>query len=102
MIKKPDWKSKEMEDLARAFSLLADDKEVLAFLRDLCTITELKEMAGRFAAVQLLEKGGSIRNVSKETGLSTTTVSRVSQWKNHVGEGGYNLVLSRITEKDSH
>jgi TrpR-related protein YerC/YecD len=91
-----DWKTADMKDLAKAFMVLKNEEEVLAFLRDVCTITELKEMAGRFAAVKLLNTGESIRSVAEKTGLSTTTVSRVGQWKNQIGEGGYNIVLSRI------
>lgn len=97
-----NWKTADIKSLAKAFTLLKNEKEILAFLRDLCTITELKEMSGRFAAVQLLEKGNSIRTVAEKTGLSTTTVSRVAQWKNNIGEGGYNLVLSRLEGKKSH
>jgi uncharacterized protein YerC len=53
-------------------------------------------MGKRFAAVKMLQDGISIRDVAKETGLSTTTVSRVSQWKKSLGEGGYDLVLKRL------
>lgn len=94
-----NWKTAEIKDLAKAFSVLKNEDEILSFLRDVCTITELKEISGRFAAVQLLENGKSIRKVAEKTGLSTTTVSRVGQWKNQIGEGGYNLVLSRINQE---
>jgi TrpR-related protein YerC/YecD len=91
-----DWKTPEMQELFGAMLLLKTPEEMGAFLRDLCTITELTEMGKRFAAVKMLQDGISIRDVAKETGLSTTTVSRVSQWKKSLGEGGYDLVLKRL------
>ena len=93
---KREWKTPAVKRLAQALLTLQTEEEVLAFLRDVCTIAEINEMSGRFAAVELLNAGEPIRNVAEKTGLSTTTVSRVSQWKNSIGEGGYDLVLSRI------
>ncbi len=94
-----NWKSPEMKVLFKAILLLKNEDEVSSFLRDLCTISELNEMAKRFTAVQMINNGESIREISKKTGLSTTTVSRVSQWKKSIGEGGYNLVLDRLEKK---
>lgn len=93
---KPKWKTPELEEFSKIFLLLKSEKEVLAFLRDVCTITELQEMAKRWKVAKLLEEGKPIREIAEETGMSTTTVSRINQWKNTVGEGGYDLVLSRL------
>jgi uncharacterized protein YerC len=58
------------DDLVEAFTRLRDPSTVAAFLRDLCTSTEL------------------------DTGASTATVTRVAQWLHH-GEGGYQAALKR-------
>jgi uncharacterized protein YerC len=36
--------------------------------------------------------------VSKKTGASTTTVTRVAHWLRH-GEGGYRLLLDRLRRR---
>ena len=89
------WHNKPAKELFGAILKLKTEKEVAAFLRDLCTLEELGEMAKRFGAVKMLQKGKSYREIAKKTGLSTTTVTRVAHWLNY-GEGGYRLVLKRI------
>lgn len=90
------WKTPEMEMLFSAIHLLKNEAEIAMFLRDLCTISELTEMSKRFAAVKMVHKKAPIREIAQKTGLSTTTVNRVSQWKNSLGEGGYDLILQRL------
>ncbi len=65
---------------------------MLNFLRDLCTLEELKELSARWEAVQLIAKRMPYREVTKKTGLSTTTVTRIAHWLYH-GEGGYEIAL---------
>ena len=89
------WRNKQSRALFGAILKLKTEKEVAAFLRDLCTIEELEEMAKRFWAVRMLQRGRSYREIAQKTGLSTTTVTRVAHWLNH-GEGGYQLILKRI------
>lgn len=91
-----NWKTPEVKRLITALAMLDGEKEIAAFLRDICTQTELNDMAKRLTAALLLEEGKPIRQISEETGLSTTTISRVSQWKRH-GEGGYDIVLARLS-----
>jgi TrpR-related protein YerC/YecD len=93
------WKTTEMQELFRAFLFLKDENEVGMFLRDVCTINELIEIAKRFSAARMIEKGESIREIARKTAISPTTVSRVSQWKHSLGEGGYDLVLKRMSKK---
>lgn len=65
------------------------------FLRDLCTLTELKAMAERWEVVQLVAQEIPYREISQRTGASTTTVTRVAHWLHH-GEGGYRLALEKL------
>ena len=55
-------------------------EEVRAFLRDLCTPTELQAMADRWAVVEPLERGLSYRDIHKLTGVSLTTIGRVARF----------------------
>lgn len=70
-------------------------KEAEQFFRDLLTLQEINEISRRWQAVLLLDKGLSYREITKTTGHSTTTVSRIAHWLNF-GEGGYRLMLKRI------
>lgn len=97
MRKKRDhhWKDRETEDLFEAVVNLKNAKEAHMFFRDLCTPEEIDEMARRWQAVKMLDNGRPYREIAKETGLSTTTVSRVSHWL-RFGKGGYKLILRRL------
>jgi TrpR-related protein YerC/YecD len=88
------WKTPQLKRLAKAFGSLKTEAEMLNFLRDLCTLEELEEMSGRWQVVQLLAKGKAYREIAKETGVSTTTITRIAHWLNH-GEGGYKTALKQ-------
>ena len=88
------WRTRQMKELFDALASLQTPAELQAFLRDLCTISELEAMANRWAVVRLLERGLPYLEVAAKTGASTTTVTRVAQWL-HRGEGGYALALRR-------
>jgi TrpR-related protein YerC/YecD len=51
-------------------------------------------MTHRWQAAQLVDRGMPYHEVSRRTGASTTTVTRVAHWLRH-GEGGYRLMLDR-------
>ena len=93
---KEDFKphNKEEEQLAQAFTKLKDEKEVLAFLRDLLTLSEIKEFSARLEMARLLKAGHSYQEVADMLKVSTTTVTRTAHWLFH-GCGGYQKVLSR-------
>ncbi len=90
-----DWKTPQVQKLLQAILLLDSEQDLAAFMRDVCTQSELAEIGRRFAAAEMLEKSLPIRQIAEATGLSTTTVSRVSHWKKY-GEGGYDLVLKKM------
>lgn len=90
-----DWQTNDLDELLETILRLEDADEARAFFRDLCTVSELEAMAQRWSVVRLLEQGNSYQEVSRRTGASTTTVTRVAHWLRH-GEGGYRLALSRL------
>ena len=81
-------------DLAAAVASLRDADEALRFLRDLCTVNELRELAARWEVARLLDEGVSYHDISERTGASSATISRVNQWLRY-GRDGYRLVLDR-------
>lgn len=93
-----DWKTEPVLALSEAIASLGNTEEVAQLLRDLCTRREITEMASRWQIVRLLDSGLSYRDIAQQTGASTATVTRVSQWLHH-GTGGYLLALSRQKEE---
>jgi TrpR-related protein YerC/YecD len=90
-----DWRSADTEALLDAIVRLKDRDEAARFLRDLCTLNELRDMAQRWAVARLLDDGLHYAQISRETGASTATITRIASWLNH-GEGGYRAALARL------
>jgi TrpR-related protein YerC/YecD len=82
------------DELVDAVARLRDPEVVAAFLRDLCTATELDAMGQRLQVARLVDEGLSYQEISRRTGASTATVTRVAQWLHH-GQGGYRAVLKK-------
>ncbi|MBD3311343.1 MAG: helix-turn-helix domain-containing protein [Candidatus Magasanikbacteria bacterium] len=91
---KKTWKTNKIKELVKAFLSLKKEEDMLKFLRDVCSLEELDNIASRWQAAKLLEKGMSYRDVAKKTGMSTTTVTRIAYWMKN-GEGGYSKVLKK-------
>jgi TrpR-related protein YerC/YecD len=88
------WMTAATRDLADAMASLRDGDEALRFLRDLCTVNELREFAARWQVATLLDAGMSYHDISDRTGASSATISRVNQWLRY-GRDGYRLLLDR-------
>jgi len=84
-----------MNELVEAIGSMKDRVELSEFLRDLCTLSELEAMAHRWEVARLVDEGVPYVEISKRTGASTATVTRVARWVRH-GEGGYQTALNRI------
>lgn len=91
------WLTDDVRSLAEAITAVADANEALRFLRDLCTIGELKELGQRWHVARLLDEGVSYHDISERTGASSATISRVAQWLRY-GQDGYRLVIDRLAE----
>src|SRR3954468_3527660 len=85
----------DMDALFEAILALEDAGEARRFFRDLCTLGELRDMSQRWAVVRQLDAGRHYAEISRDTGASTATITRIASWLNH-GEGGYRLILDRL------
>ena len=83
--------------LFKAILSLEDPSECQNFLRDLLTEAELKEFANRWKVAQLLAKKTDYKKIEKETGMSSTTIARISKWLVS-GTGGYQLVIKKLNK----
>ncbi len=90
-----NWKNPTTEKLFEAILKLKTLDETRRFLRDLLTEEEIIEFGKRWQAAQLLYKKVPYSVVIKTTGLSSTTIARVSKWLN-CGMNGYKLMLQRL------
>src|SRR3954463_2436050 len=89
-----EWRNDAARELWAAIAPLPARAGAERFFRDLWTLRDLEEMAQRWRVAQLLEGGWHYVPISRETGVSTATVTRISQWLRH-GTGGYAEALSR-------
>jgi len=89
------WNNKKTKDLFKAILALKNIDEAKRFFRDLLTEQEIIEFGKRWEAAKMLSKKTPYSQVEKETGLSSTTVARVSKWLNK-GMKGYKLILKRL------
>jgi TrpR-related protein YerC/YecD len=93
------WITDATRALAGAIASLRDGDEALRFLRDLCTVNELREFTARWEVARLLDEGVSYHDISERTGASSATISRVNQWLRY-GRDGYRLVLDRLPDAE--
>ena len=94
---KIDWNIKSNKQLVDAVLAIKNADEARRFLRDLMTEKEIKEFANRLEAASLLSKDVQYDTISEDTGLSSSTIARISKWLNG-SLGGYRLILSRLSK----
>ena len=73
--------------------------ECRAFFEDICTIKEMQDLMQRLQVASMLSKGMNYLEISKETSVSSATISRVNRCLNY-GDGGYNTVLGRLENNE--
>lgn len=84
-----------MKELFAAITAIETEKEAAEFFRDLLTIPEITEFANRWQIVKMLVKNTPYAEIAQTLEVSTTTVTRVSQWLKN-GTGGYKKLAERM------
>ncbi len=82
------------ESLCRALLALDNVNAMRAFLRDLCTPSELESLVDRWRVVPYILDGMPYREIHERTAVSITTIGRVARFLNQ-GNGGYRAALLR-------
>ena len=91
--RKPD----PYDDLFRAVLALETLDDCRRFFKDITTPAELKALSERWHVARLLDEGElSYREIHDETGVSTTTITRVARFLGQEPNQGYRLVLDRL------
>jgi len=68
-------------------------EEMRAFLRDLCTPSELEALIDRWRVVPYLLRGMAYREIHERTSVSVTTIGRVARFLSQ-GNGGYQAAVA--------
>ena len=80
------------DNFFKAVLKLESIEEARRFFEDVCTIKELDAISQRIEVATMLKAGRNYQDVSRATGASTATISRVNKCLVY-GKGGYELVL---------
>jgi TrpR-related protein YerC/YecD len=88
------WDTKKTEELYKTILALKNMKDAKDFFRDLLTEQEIVEFGNRWRAARLLDQNIPYSNIIGETGLSSTTVARISKWLK-TGKGGYKKMITK-------
>lgn len=88
-----------IKDFFEAILLLENESECDKFFEDICTVKELQDISQRLSVAKMLKEGKSYQIISKETGASTATISRVNRCLLY-GSGGYETILKRMKNED--
>ena len=91
-------RDEQTDNLFRAVLSLNNIDECYAFFEDLCTVSELREMAKRLTAARMLNNNYIYSDISEKTGLSTATISRANRCLKY-GNAGYAEILRRLDRK---
>ena len=86
-----------LQQFYKAVLSLETEEECRMFFDDVATIKEVLDLSARLKVAKLLDEGSVFSEISKETGASSATISRVNKCLTY-GEGGYRLVLGRMKE----
>ncbi len=84
----------DVDALFEAILALENLEECYAFFEDACTIKEILDISQRLKAAKMLSAGANYADISRETGMSTATISRVSKCLDY-GAGGYKIAIER-------
>ena len=85
---------KKFDSFFEAILKLKSTDECRRFFEDVCTIKEIEDISQRLEVATLLSEGKNYQEVSKATGASTATISRVNKCLQY-GKNGYKIVLDR-------
>jgi TrpR-related protein YerC/YecD len=87
--------SKNIQNLLSAFIEVEGLDEIKEFLNDLCSVDELKEFANRWLVAKLLSNKVPYIQITEQTGMSSTTIARISKCLNRENSG-YRTILNKI------
>lgn len=95
------FEDENLKELMHAFTLIDNEDLCYSFLEDICTISEVKAMAQRFAVAKMLDEHVPYNDIAAFTGASTATISRVNRALIY-GADGYRMMLDKLSEEEKN
>ena len=92
-------RTEAVDHLFDAILSLENREECYTFFEDVCTVNELLSLSQRFEVAKMLRDQKTYLDIAEKTGASTATISRVNRSLTY-GNDGYDMVFSRMTEKE--
>ncbi len=86
----------EIDRLFDTILKLESKDDCYNFFEDICTIKEIQDMSQRLQVAGMLNQNKSYAEISKATGASTATISRVNKCLVY-GRDGYKKALEKMT-----
>ncbi len=93
-----DLHSKSIDRLFETILNLESLEDCYSYFEDICTIKEIQDLSQRLDTAILLSKGVNYQQISKEVGVSTATIGRVSKCLKY-GTGGYRKAIDGLKEE---
>jgi len=100
-MKKQKWVNPKTDKLFKAILKLESLDEARRFFRDLLTEQEIEEFASRWKVARMLAQNTPYSQIEEDTGMSSTTIARISKWLNE-GMGGYRLLIKKLQNQVNH
>jgi len=82
----------EFDPVLVALSKMDSKERIFEFMLDLLTEKEILEFSRRFEVAKMLEDGISYARIEKKTGMSSTTIARISKALNSENMGYRNAL----------
>ncbi len=84
--------SYEFDPILIALSKMDSKERIFEFMLDLLTEKEILEFSRRFEVAKMLDDGISYARIEKKTGMSSTTIARISKALNSENMGYRNAL----------
>ncbi|MCX6757997.1 MAG: YerC/YecD family TrpR-related protein [Candidatus Nomurabacteria bacterium] len=97
---KINWNLKENRELVSAILALKNTDQAERFFEDLLTKGEFTEFSKRFLAANMLSRSNQYAPIIEKTGLSSTTIARVSKCLKGA-LGGYRLAINNMSTRST-
>ena len=80
-------RTKAVDQFFDAVLTLEDREECYRFFEDVCTVGEILSMSQRMEVARMLRDGRTYLDISRATGASTATISRVNRSLQYSNDG---------------
>lgn len=74
-----DISKKHLDTICKIFASFEGEDDMRELLLDVCTHKELESIYQRFKVAQMLKNGYTFVQIENKTGISSTTITRVSK-----------------------